>query len=186
MKKLIINVALFQLGWFCCVVAGANHMPLVGTAAALIVVLWHLASSYDPRKELTLLLIAALIGTSWESLLVSAGLLQYPSGTFIQGMAPIWIIAMWMLFATTLNVSLRWLKNRLALAAMLGAIAGPAAFFTGYKLGGVNMPDITIALLALAGGWSVLMPLLMTLSNRIDGTRPQLAFARIEGWDTHA
>jgi hypothetical protein len=48
------------------------------------------------------------------------------------------------------------------------------------------MPDITIALLALAGGWSVLMPLLMTLSNRIDGTRPQLAYARIEGWDTHA
>ena len=186
MKKIIINIALFQLGWFCCVLAAANSMPLAGTAAAMLVVLWHLASSYDPRKELTLLLMAALIGTTWESLLVSAGWLQYPSGTFIQGIAPIWIIAMWMLFATTLNVSLRWLKNRLALAAALGAIAGPAAFFTGYKLGGVNMPDITTALLVLSFGWAVLMPLLMTLSNRIDGTRPNLVLARIQGWNTHA
>jgi hypothetical protein len=186
MKKIITNIALFQLGWFCCVLAAANYMPLAGTAAAMMVVLWHLASSYDPRKELTLLLMAALIGTTWESLLVSAGWLQYPSGTFITGMAPIWIIAMWMLFATTLNVSLRWLKNRLALAAALGATAGPVAFYTGYRLGGVNMPDITIALLALAVGWSVLMPLLMTLSNRLDGTRPNLALAGIHGWNTHA
>jgi hypothetical protein len=186
MKKIILNVALFQLGWLCCVLAAANHMPLVGTAAAMLVVLWHLASVHDPRKELTLLLIAALIGTTWESLLVSAGWLQYPSGTFSQGIAPIWIIAMWMLFATTLNVSLRWLKNRLALAALLGAVAGPAAFFTGYKLGGVDMPDIMTAMLALAVGWSVLMPLLMMLSNRIDGVYPQLAYARITGRNRHA
>ncbi len=178
MNSIIMNIVLFQLGWFCCVFAGANHMPLAGTVAALLVVAWHLAVSFDHRKELTLLLIAALIGTAWESLLVSAGILQYPSGTITQGMAPSWIIAMWMLFATTLNVSLRWLKHRPGLAALLGAIAGPAAFFTGHKLGGVEIPDMAVAMLVLAIGWSILMPLLMSISNRIDGTRPQYAMAR--------
>lgn len=186
MKKIIINIALFQLGWFCCVLAGANNLPLTGTVAALLVVMWHLTSTFDKSKELVLLLIAAAIGTTWESLLVSTGLLQYPSGTFIQGIAPNWIIAMWLLFATTLNVSLRWLKNRPIVAALLGAIAGPAAFFTGYKLGGVNIPDLPVAMLVLAAGWSVLMPLLMSLSNRIDGTRPQLALSRIQSGNSHA
>lgn len=186
MKKIITNIALFQIGWFCCVLAAANSRPLVGTAAAMLVILWHLVSTYDPRKELTLLLIAALIGTTWESLLVSAGWLLYPSGTFIQGIAPIWIIAMWMLFATTLNVSLRWLKNRPGLSAVLGAIVGPATFFTGYKLDGVNIPDFPVAMLVLAAGWALLMPLLMSLSNRIDGTRPQLALAQIQSGNSHA
>ncbi len=186
MKKILVNIVLFQVGWLCCVLAAANSMPLAGTAAAMLVVSWHLASSYDPRKELTLLLVAALIGTVWESILVSAGWLMYPSGTFVQGVAPVWIIAMWMLFATTLNISLRWLKYRPGLAAVLGAIAGPATFYTGYQLGGVDIPDLPVAMLVLAAGWALLMPLLMSLSNRIDGTRPHFALARIQSGSSHA
>ena len=97
------------------------------------------------------------------------GWLHYPSGTLLSGTAPHWIIAMRTLFATTLNVSLRWLSHRPLPGMILGAIAGPAAYFAGYKLGGVQFPDMQTALLALAAGWAVLMPLLMSLPNRFDG-----------------
>ena len=76
---------------------------------------------------------------------------------------------MWMLFATTLNVSLRWLKQRPELAAALGVVAGPAAYFSGYRLGGVEIPDLLPAMSVLALGWAILMPVLMALSNRLDG-----------------
>jgi len=174
MKDIIINAAVFQVGWLCCVLAGANQVPWLGTALALLIVLWHVSSANDIRKELSLILIVVAIGAVWDSLLVYAGWLQYPSGTLISGTAPHWIIPMWALFATTLNVSLRWLKHRPLPGLVLGAVAGPAAYFAGYKLGGVQFPDMTTALLALAGGWAVLMPLLMALSNRFDGkTRRQ-------------
>ena len=48
-----------------------------------------------------------------------AGWLAYPSGTFIAGLAPYWIVGMWMLFATTLNITFRWLHERMWLASNL-------------------------------------------------------------------
>jgi hypothetical protein len=79
---------------------------------------------------------------------------------------------MWMLFATTLNLSLRWLKGRMLLAAVCGAVAGPLAYLGGEALGGVRFTDPTAGLAALAFGWSVLLPLLMTAAERLDGFAP--------------
>ena len=183
MNTIIVNAAVFQIGWLCCVLASASHLPWLGTLTALLIVAWHIGHAPRPRNELLLILSAGMIGAFWDSLLVYAGWLQYPSGTLIEGTAPHWIIAMWMLFATTLNVSLRWLKERLLLATALGAIAGPAACFAGYKLGAVQIPEVTTAMTALALGWAVLMPLLMILANRLDGTRYQASRSIITGCD---
>lgn len=185
MKSIVANALLFQTGWFICVLAGANHLPWIGTSVALFIVARHLGMAADTSREFSLILIAAGIGAVWDSFLVYSGWLQYPSGTLIPGTAPHWIIAMWLLFATTLNVSLRWLKQRLLLSALLGAISGPAAYFAGYKLGGVQIPDISTALVALALGWSVFMPLLIQLSNRFDGFSHRPSGSKIAGLNAH-
>lgn len=183
MKAVISNALVFQAGWLCCVLAGANHLPWLGTSAALLIVGRHIATAAVPRIELLLILCAGVIGAIWDSLLVTAGWLTYPSGILITGTAPHWIIAMWLLFATTLNVSLRFLKQRPLLAALLGAIGGPAAYYAGYKLGGVQVADFPLALTALALGWSVFMPLLMWLSERLDGIKPVPSGSLLPGVD---
>ena len=76
---------------------------------------------------------------------------------------------MWGVFATTLNLSLRWLKGRWFIAILSGAIAGPLAYYAGARLGGVVFTEQMTALIALSLGWAVLMPLLMALSQRLDG-----------------
>jgi hypothetical protein len=176
--NVIINFVAFQIGWFACVLGGAHQLPWVGVVIVAGVLAYHLAQAHRPTAELSLIVLAAIVGGTWDSLLVAAGLLAYPSGTLIAGTAPYWIVAMWMLFATTLNVSLRWLKGRYVLAALLGGIAGPLAYFGGAKLGGVQFQDMTLGLGALAVGWAVFMPLLMAVSNRFDGiNRPVPAAA---------
>ena len=182
MRAVIVNALVFQAGWLCCVLAGANHLPWLGTVAALLIVSHHLARAPDPRSEMLLVAIAGIIGAFWDSLLVFAGWLSYPSGILIEGTAPHWIVAMWLLFATTLNVSLRFLKERPLLAALLGAIGGPAAYLAGHKLGGVQIPDFTIAMTALAMGWAVFMPALMWLSDRLDGFIPVRTDSNLAGW----
>jgi Protein of unknown function (DUF2878) len=169
MKAIIINSALFQIGWLSCVLAGAHHVPWLGTLTALLIVSWHIRHASSPGNELLLVLSAGIIGAVWDSMMVYAGWLQYLSGTLIDNTAPHWIVAMWMLFATTLNVSLNWLKQRPLLAAVLGAAGGPAAYFAGYKLGGVEIPDFTAAMAALALGWALFLPLLMAIADRLDG-----------------
>jgi hypothetical protein len=172
MARLVFNFIAFQVGWLACVLGGAQQQPWLGTTLALLLITIHLAFVLNPKPELILILIAGAIGALWDSLLVALGWLVYPSGTLLAGTAPHWIIAMWMLFATTLNLGLRWLQGRWLLVALLGALSGPLAYFAGYRLGGVEFPDLAGGLLVLGVGWAVLMPLLMVLAQRFDGMRP--------------
>lgn len=163
------NVVLFQLGWFACVLSAAHGVPWAGTALAFAVVAWHLWSAARPLEEIQLLLQVVLIGALWDSLLVMLGWVAYPSGTLLTGAAPHWIVALWALFATTLNLSMRWLKPRLGVSAVLGAISGPFAYWGAMRLGAVEFVSPLQAIIALALGWSLLMPALLLLSQRYDG-----------------
>lgn len=169
---LLINFVLFQAAWFACVLGAAKGMPLAGTLAVAIAVVVHLMLSRRVAAELSLLAVVALIGATWDSIIVSTGLMSYPSGNFAPGVAPHWIIAMWVNFAATLNVSMHWLKGRPVIAALFGGIGGPLAYLTGYKLGGVAIPDLWLALAIQGLGWAALMPLLLILARRFDGVQP--------------
>ncbi len=166
---LAINIIFYQICWFACIISAAKQLPLVGVATVVLAVGYHLFRARQPKTEVLLLILAAIIGAIWDSFLVAAGWLVYPSGTLIELTAPYWIVAIWVAFATTFNVSLRWFKQRLLLAAGLGAVGGPLAFLAGAGLDGVVFVDQTVGLVALAIGWGALMPTMMWLSNRFDG-----------------
>lgn len=175
MPLMIQNFVLFQLGWFCCVLSGANHLPSFAaiTAVAIIVAI-HLLRATDSGNEAMLILMTMIIGTLWDSTLMVAGVFIFSSAPLTGVLAPLWLIVMWALFATTLNVSLSWLKGRYWLAALLGATGGPLAYFAGHRLGAVAFSDTTIAMLLVAVGWAVIMPVLVALSNRYNGYTDRL------------
>jgi hypothetical protein len=165
---LVINIVAFQIGWFACVLGAANALPLLGPAVVAGAVALHLSRSSRPALEFALIMVAGALGAVWDSALVASGWIVYPSGTLITGFAPYWIVAMWMLFATTLNVSLRWLHNRIALAVIVGGISGPLTFYAGAQLGGVTFIDQRTGLIALGFGWAVMLPLLSEIAARLD------------------
>lgn len=167
---LLVNIVAFQAGWFACVLGAAWGMPGAGVAIALAIVVAHVLLVAAPAREVALVALAGAFGAVFDSALVAAGIIDYPHGLLLHWAAPAWIVAMWLLFAITLNHSLRWLRGRAVLAALLGAVGGPLAFLAGERLGAVVFPERTLALAALAVGWAVAMPLLMRLSERYDGT----------------
>ena len=175
MSRLILNFVAYQVAWFACVVGGANSLPWIGVAVTVLAVAIHLALVPAPGREALLILAVAAIGALWDGLLVGFGLLQYPSGMILDWIAPVWIIAMWAGFATLLHCSLRWLLGRWRLAALLGAIGGPLAYYAGMRLGAVNFPDPIAALSALAVGWAILMPLACWIAIKLDADPPGLA-----------
>jgi Protein of unknown function (DUF2878) len=170
--RMIGNVIAFQIGWFACVLGAAYGMPWYGTGAALAIVGWHLFYAPDPRNELILVMIAAGIGALWDTALVALGWIQYDYGTLIPDTAPHWIVALWMLFATTLNVSLAWLKHNVVTAAAFGLIGGPLAYYGAAKLGALVLADQHAALIALAVGWAVLTPVLLRIADHFNGFVP--------------
>ncbi len=166
---MLINFVAFQVGWFSSVIGAAQHMPWIGPIALLAVLMIHLRLARQPQRELALVFTCGALGACFDSLLTAAGWVSYPSGQFSAVLAPYWIVTMWMLFGTTLNISMGWLKRRPLLAAAFGAVGGPASYIAGQKLGGIVLVDYYAALIALAIGWAIFMPLLLALADRLDG-----------------
>lgn len=177
--NLLINVVAFKIGWVSAVFGGANEMALVGTAIVLVAIGIHLFVVAEPSREFMLIALVGLIGLSVDSILVAAGWLTYSSGTIVSGLAPYWIVAIWMLFATTLNVAFRWLQNRLVLAAAIGAISGPASYYAGSRIGAVEFTEFTPAIVALGLSWMILFPAFLMLAKSLDGTQAPVLQSRV-------
>jgi len=168
MNSILVNLSLFKAGWMAAVFAAAASLPILGTAVIGIAVAVHLLRSDAPRDEFLLLALAAATGFVWESLLVHAGIVQYGENASSTGLAPYWIVALWVLFATTLNVGMRWLRKNLLLASVFGALGGPLSFLAGAKVGAVSFSDTSTALVVIGLGWAVLLPLLVSFAARAD------------------
>ncbi len=170
--NLLINLTAFKLGWLSSVFGGAQQLPWLGPLVVFIAVAIHLARAQRPSSELMLILSCGLIGAVFDSALVAAGWVTFPSGMFSDSMAPYWIVTMWMLFGTTINLSMRWMRGRPLLASAFGFVGGPLAYLAGHKIGGIQFVDQTAAIAMLAVGWAIIMPLLMHLGERMDGISP--------------
>ena len=171
--NLLLNVTAFKVGWLSSVIGGAQQLPWLGPLVVLIAVGIHLARAERPRSEFMLIISCGLIGAVFDSALVAAGWVTFPSGMISESTAPYWIVTMWMLFGTTINLSMRWMRGRPVLAAAFGFIGGPLAYLAGHKIGGIGFVDQTAALAMLAIGWAVIMPMLMHIGERLDGVSPQ-------------
>jgi hypothetical protein len=168
----ILNYFLSSGGWFACALGAANGYPwagplVVGTAAGL-----HISQVETKKREGLYLALVVVFGFIVDSAKAATGLITYQGG-FVDWLAPLWIVAMWVLFAIQLNASLRWLRGRIWLAALLGAWGGPASYFAGERLGAItiNQEPLTAGAI-MAVVWALAVPLLIWLSIRVTGEDP--------------
>jgi hypothetical protein len=169
LSSLLLNIGLFQGCWLICVLGGANGLPWLGLFAAAAVVWAHLRAAPRPRREALLIAAATALGAFWDGQIAGHGWVAYTGGTPARWLPPLWIIAMWASFATLLNRSLRFLHGRYGLALVTGGLLAPIAYAAGAALGAAAFPDKMVAMLAIGGGWALLLPVLVALAARWDG-----------------
>lgn len=174
-----INIAFYQATWFAAIAGAARGWWWAGPLMLAVFAAWQVAVSSERRADLELMLCAAVVGFAVDTLCVRGGMLVYAAAAPSAGFAPIWIVALWMSFALTLNHSLAWLKQHLALSAVLGAIGAPLAYWAAARgwnaISFVAQPAIALGLLAVA--WAILAPTLLLLARhrmREDRTRPDM------------
>ena len=177
--RLLGNLVAFQAGWFACVLGAANGRYLLGPAVVAAGVALHLALSEDRRGQALLLAAAAVLGLLVETALSAIGATAPARDAIPSPLPPLWLIALWPNFAAALPVSLRFLRGKTALSAVLGAVAGPGAYYGGARLGALSFPGgdgFGLALLAVV--WAVSVPLLVRLSERVEGAGQPLLTKR--------
>ncbi|HPB74378.1 MAG TPA: DUF2878 domain-containing protein [Chromatiaceae bacterium] len=226
----VLNLILFQLGWWALVLSAARGYPALGLAVVALILVWHLGFVRPLASEALLIGLAVLIGLAFDSLLLNAGWVSFgppapealPTAALAAGtsagmtsnfatlapvptvegatslaapasapiallangpgpasasvattpigsslasvLPPAWMLALWANFATTLNLSLAGLQTRPGLAAVLGLVGGPLAYWGGAGLGAMTFVAPLPALITLALGWALLTLLLLALA----------------------
>lgn len=172
--RIVVNVLAFQAVWLGAVGGAAAGRPWIGPVIAAVLVAAHLALAADAFREATGIATISALGTLWEMLPSATGLIEYRSGVPALSGVPYWIAALWLAFATTLNVSLRWLRERPLLAALAGALAGPVCYGTAATLGALVLTEPHQALAAQAAAWALLLPVALAIAARCDGVQTPL------------
>jgi hypothetical protein len=162
MAATILNLIGFQIGWFACVLGAARGWPWLGPILVTVVLLGQVLPRPGRGRSLGLLVAAGLVGYAADSALVLAGVIRFSAGEAFGWPSPLWMVALWVNFAGTLNGCLTWLRGRYLLAALLGLAGGPFAYYAGARLGAVALgAPIGGSLAGIAVEWAVAMPFLL-------------------------
>lgn len=161
-KAAIINIAIFQVGWFVCVLGG-NSAAIIFTFAAL---LGHQLIFSPCHHEWRLIIAFSVIGCLWDTLLIHLGIIQLNDSVM-----PIWLFCLWILFSTTLNRSLSFLHHRKIQACFLALLLAPLTYISGAHLAGIQLATPFVnTVFIIAIGWSVLFPIGILVASKIPTT----------------
>ena len=150
----LINLTVFLIGWFICIVYGGS-IAVVYTLLALFI---HAVYVLKTNNEWYLIAIMALLGLGWDLSLTSMGVLTFPDANNFA--VPLWLLCLWVLFTTTFNHCLAWMHNRLYLSGVLAIIFGPLSYWAGAQLSDARIEQpLVLSMILIACGWVILFPL---------------------------
>jgi len=152
----LFNGAVFQALWLLLVVtAGSRGSGVVVGATGLVVLLQlRLTTPRTFKSGLIFVLLATVSGAVMETLLTWAGVFSPLRAIAPFPLTPLWLIGLWLAFAGFLKTTLTYLRGRPVTQWCLGAIGGPMAYWSGARLGAVDLHlSLPLALGALALAW---------------------------------
>lgn len=181
MQKTLFNFLLFQAAWFSTIIAAVAGYPYLGIILTIGWMVLHLnVFSENKLAELNLLLFAGLLGYTVDSVQVYLGVFAFPPEVVFGSPSTLWMVALWVNLAATLNFSLSWLQDKYFLAAVLGAISGPAAYYAGSQLGAMSILT-SWSLYAISLQWFICMPLLFWFAQWQPVLEPEELIKEING-----
>jgi len=143
------------------VLGAADSKSWIGPAVVACILPLHVFMVADRLAMMKVIGLLGGVGYLVDSVLGLAGVLEFQDDNFGgRLLAPMWLLGLWLFFATTLGSSLSWLSSRPRLAAVLGAAFGPVSYYAGFNLGALQLgaPHLR-SLFMIAIVWSLLLPL---------------------------
>ena len=171
----IASFVSLQLGWFACVLGAAHGHAWLGPLFVLAALAVHVGLRPPEARalEACVLALAALLGFLVDTCLLQMGVMSITGAIS----SPAWLVALWpnVAAATAPGGSLVALARRPLVAALVGAVAAPASYLAGDRLGAIALDgDRPRALASLAIVWAAVLPAFFALRTRLE-TRALLA-----------
>lgn len=159
----------YQATWIAAVAGAGGGRWWPGVVMCALFAAWQLPASAWPRADACLVAGIGALGFAIDSVYAQTGLMRFATALPWPGLAPVWMTMLWTSYALSLNHSLAFLHGRPLLAALLGAIGAPLAYWAAgsgwHALDFGADPRLTITVTAVL--WGALMPGLAALALRL-------------------
>ena len=147
-KHRICNAVLFQAGWFACILLPAH--TALATTVLILLIHFKMTENYD--RELLLVLGVGAIGYTMDSFASLFGLIDFSP----EDGSLVYLVCVWLLFASTLNSSLKWISSKSHFAVIAGFIA-PLSYYAAQQFGKVKYSEPLSSIVIHALLWGLLM-----------------------------
>lgn len=161
----VANFIIFQSAWFAAAYLH-NHFGALLCASLGLINIFPFDEMFRRRVFAALLVI--IIGLANDYLLYYFKIIIFPGQSFT--FLPLWLLAIWLAFSSTLHSSLFWLRKlNLLQQSLVGGIGGAVSYVAGAKLGAVEyqfsvMPAFAWHFL----NWCILLPLIVKIHRSVD------------------
>ena len=152
----IRNLGVFQGLWFLLV--------LGGDAYAVFALGWFLFHymSYSEPQEKRLILIYAVLGIVMDSGLTALGVYQFSDDAWP---IPLWLLALWLIFPTTLSHGLRWCWAGKLWILIASAFGAALTYVGGAALGDLDFPfGEPVTVITLTTCWALYFGLVRVMT----------------------
>ena len=147
----LLQFAGYKLSWFGLILA-----PVFAVWPVLLYWFWSMWRL--PNKARLAVVLIAFCGVLMDSLLLKTKVFDFVGSDNL----PFWMWVLWGCFALVLVQVLAALLQHWWLAAIVGAVSGPLAYWGGANLGGqLVFADIQIFMLTMAPCWGLLLALIV-------------------------
>ncbi len=170
-KKIIYtNLASFYIAWWSMLISYWKGQPVIGWIVLAIVLAVHFfVVSINKKKDLIEVSIIAGLGILLDTILGNTGILVFKD-PLLNFLPPVWLLGIWVLFATTISYSFVFLRNKIPAQIIVGGFFAPVSYITGAKftLLALYQPFPTYYIIHGAC-WLVFFPLCFFLSKKMKG-----------------
>ncbi len=173
-RAFYLNQGLFQISWPACVLGAAYGVVWAGLLVVIGMACWQLKAANRHQLDIRMVGLCLGAGLVLDTLWLQLGLLEFASPWPWPGLAPLWIMLLWLALGLVINHSMRFFKNRLVLVGVFGGIGSPLSYYAASRLGAVEwLAPAWQVVLAVGLSWALLLPLLFWVARGPDWNSTQ-------------
>lgn len=164
----LFNALGFNAIWFGCILYGNSFIPI-----ALVLLVVHLYTVKNCKKELITISVTSFIGVFVDSLLTYHHVFSFSTPLIFGHIGiPLWLIAIWLGFSATINHSIKYVKGSLPIQIIIGGFVFPLSYLSGFKLNAVALGySSVITFITVSIVWLVGLQVILYTLNAINQSK---------------
>tara|TARA_Y100001970_G_scaffold164586_1_gene201120 strand:- start:17776 stop:18297 length:522 start_codon:yes stop_codon:yes gene_type:complete len=155
--KFFLTLSGYQLTWLLCIFGELLFNSFIpGLVFGIIFLLLYFIYSDNKKRYFNILLLISIPGYFFDTVLIYLNVYEFKT-SFSLGYLPIWMVILWLSFATLFDKVFVFLSRYKLIAIILSAILGPLTYYSGSPLGLIKINQFYIFFISMIIFWIALM-----------------------------